>query len=93
MSISAIPTALNGIQSNFSKLADNTQAIPDSLKQLNTPAEAPSQNVIEKLSMPADVSIEEMLINNNQLTYETMGLLKSIKTEDELLGRLINTTA
>lgn len=79
---SGTQSALQGIQTGFQKLAENSQNITSSLK-----AE-------EKLtSQTSSTSLEASLIDNQQISTQIQSLAKVIKTEDGLIGQLLDNWA
>ncbi|MBN2647730.1 MAG: hypothetical protein JXR44_08090 [Thiotrichales bacterium] len=76
MSIHSVnQTALQGVQHGFERLNANTQTINQTL---NSTPQAPES------------SLETALIDNRMTQTEIEALLKTLKTEDQLLGRLLD---
>ncbi|WP_019556231.1 hypothetical protein [Thiomicrorhabdus arctica] len=79
---SASQLAIQGIQTGFQKLSENSQNIASSLK------------TEEKLtSQSTSTSLETSLIDNQQLSTQIQSLAKVIKTEDGLIGQLLDNWA
>jgi len=79
---SASQLAVQGIQTGFQKLAENTQNITTSL---NTEKNFSSQ--------ASSTSLEASLIDNQQISNQIQSLAKVIKTEDGLIGQLLDNWA
>lgn len=74
--------ATQGIQTGFQKLAENSQNITSSL------------TTEEKLtSQTSSTSLEASLLDNQQISTQIQSLAKVIKTEDGLLGQLLDNWA
>lgn len=85
MDISTNPAsqlAVQGIQTGFQKLAENSHNISTSLMT--------EENVILQSS---STSLEASLLDNQQLSVQIQSLAKLIKTEEGLLGKLFDNWA
>lgn len=85
MDISTNPAsqlAVQGIQTGFQKLAENSHNISTSLMT--------EENVILQSS---STSLEASLLDNQQLSVQIQSLTKLIKTEEGLLGKLFDNWA
>jgi len=79
---SASQVAAQGIQTGFQKLAENSQNITSSLKAEEKPT-----------SQTSSTSLEASLLDNQQISTQIQSLAKVIKTEDGLLGKLLDNWA
>ena len=79
---SASQLATQGIQSGFQKLAENTQNIVTPLKTMH-----------QVTSQTTSTSLEDSLVNNQQISTQIQSLAKVMKTEDGLIGKLFDDWA
>jgi hypothetical protein len=79
---SASQLAVQGIQTGFQKLAENSQNITASLKAEDASSSETSSS-----------NLEANLIDNQQVSTQIQSLAKVIKTEDGLIGQLIDNWA
>jgi len=87
MNISASQLAYQGIQNGFKDLADNTARLNPQNNQNKPLPEA------TELKQAPQQSLESMLIDNKQTATQIEALAKVIKTEDQLIGKLLEDWA